>query len=427
MKKHLIITTYDGISTHYCGVGTTIQDTIFSLMNITNAKKIKISLAYISADPNGKVFDQNSLKRSMALVKKTKGHLISLCNGTAGFSDYDMWQSFSQWEYACASLATALNIILKNNEDNVLMLHDAPFLFFHKFKQQIFKKNLRCFYMPRSSGLNHKLGDNNWRETRIRLEKEAFEKIVKDPTSSVLAIGKTFGEHLIKDYNLSFGKKDYLNNGLFFGRFNNLLNKKFNSLELKKFGIKIDPKSKIIFSWGRASVAKGLKELLEAWGEANKSLPDYYLVVQAPNNSGENDYFKLLKKYEATIPRIIVIDDFNPKIWQTILRTQNTKVVCIPSTMDPNPHTPIEAKLFSLDMDYIVISSDLDGVKNTFTNNECLWANPYDKSNFSNTIIQATKMSDKEKAHIKDLNKKSLLKYNYEVTIKKFLNSIKFI
>lgn len=427
MKKHLIIASYDGISTHYCGVGTTTQDTIFSLMNITDAKKIKISLAYISADPNGKVFDQNSLKRSMALVKKTNGHLIPLCNGTAGFSDYDMWQSFSQWEYACASLATTLNVVLKSNEDNVLMLHDTPFLLFHKFKQQIFQKNLRCFYMPRSSGLNHKLGDNNWREARIKLEKEAFEKIEKDPTSSILAIGKTFSEHLTTDYNLSFNKKDFLNNGLFFGRFNNFINKKFSSSELKKFGINIDPKSKIIFSWGRASVAKGLKELLEAWGEANESLPDYYMVIQAPNNSGENDYFKLLKKYEANIPRTIVIDDFNPRIWQVILRTQNTKVVCIPSTMDPNPHTPIEAKLFSLDMDYVVISSDLDGVKDTFTNNECLWVNPYDKSNFSNTIIQAAKMNDKEKAHIKNLNKKSLLKYNYEITIKKFLNSIKFI
>ncbi len=427
IKKHLIIVSYDGISTHYCGVGTTVQDTISSLINIVDAKKIKISLAYISADPNGNVFNQDSLKKSMALTKKTNGHMIPLCNGTTGFSDYDMWQSFPQWEYACASLATALNIILKNDEDNVLMLHDAPFLLFHKFKQQIFEKNLRCLYMPRSSGLNHRLGNDNWRKVRVKLEKEAFREIKKDPISSVIAIGKTFGKHLMKDYGLSFDKADHLNNGLFFGRFDTILSKKFNSSNLKKFGINIDSKSKIIFSWGRASIAKGLKELLEAWSKASKSLPDYYLVIQAPNNSGEDNYFKLLKKYETTIPRTIVIDDFNPKIWQTILRTQNTKIVCIPSIMDPNPHTPIEAKLFSLDMDYVVVSSKLDGVKDTFASKECLWVNPCDNNDFSKNIIKAAKMSDKEKQYIKNLNKKSLSKYNYEVTVKNFLNLIKII
>src|SRR3989344_5996105 len=134
MGKHLIIASYDGISTYYCGIGTTMQDTISSLNDLVNSEKIKISLAYISADPDGKGFDQKRLQDSVELVKKTGGHLIPLCNGTAGFDESDMWRSFPQWEHACASLATALSIILEDedNNDNVLMLHDTPFLFFHK-------------------------------------------------------------------------------------------------------------------------------------------------------------------------------------------------------------------------------------------------------------------------------------------------------
>ncbi len=158
MERHLIIASYDGISTYYCGIGTTMQDTIASLNELVNSEKIKISLAYISADPNGKAFSQKHLQESVELVKKTGGYLIPLCNGSAGFNEFDMWQSFPQWEYACASLATALNMILKDEDDNILMLHDTPFLLFHKFKQQIFGKKLRCFYMPRSAGLNHKFG-----------------------------------------------------------------------------------------------------------------------------------------------------------------------------------------------------------------------------------------------------------------------------
>src|SRR3989344_2863374 len=265
MAKHLIIASYDGISTYYCGIGTTMQDTISSLGDLVNSEKIKISLAYISTDPNGKVFDQERFQDSVELVKKTGGHLIPLCNGTAGFNEFDMWRSFPQWEYACASLAAALNMILDDKDDNILMLHDTPFLLFHKFKQQIFGKRLRCFYMPRSTGLKFAFGNKEWRHKRVDLEKGAFQAIQNDPTSSVLAIGRNFAQHLTRDYGLVFTENDYLLNGLYFGRYKRFLNQKFDISELNKFGINIDPKSKIIFSWGRASIAKGLKELLEAW------------------------------------------------------------------------------------------------------------------------------------------------------------------
>ncbi len=43
MRKHLIIASYDGISTYYCGIGTTMQDTIASLNELVNSEKIKIN------------------------------------------------------------------------------------------------------------------------------------------------------------------------------------------------------------------------------------------------------------------------------------------------------------------------------------------------------------------------------------------------
>ncbi|MBU2472704.1 glycosyltransferase [Patescibacteria group bacterium] len=427
MRKHLIIVSYDGISTYYCGIGTTMQDTIASLNELVNSEKIKISLAYISADPDGKVFSHRHLQDSVELVKKTGGHLIPICNGTAGFNEFDMWQSFPQWKYACASLATALNMILEDEDDNILMLHDTPFLLFHKFKQQIFDKKLRCFYMPRSTGLNHEFGDEEWRQKRVELEKKAFLAIQNDPTASVLTIGRNFAQHLTSDYGLSFTENDYLINGLYFGRYQRFLNQKFKISELSRFGININPKSKIIFSWGRASIAKGLKELLEAWREIAESLPNHYMILQAPNNSGENDYFKLLKKYEKEIPRTIIMDDFNPEIWQTILRTQNTDIVCIPSTMDPIPHTAIEAKLFSAGMEYVIIGSNVDGVKDIYTNDECIWVNPYDKNEFSNGILKAIRLDKKERRSMSEANSRSISAFDYAKTIKNFLKKINFI
>jgi len=306
-------------------------------------------------------------------------------------------------------------------------LHDTPFLLFHKFKQQIFGKKLRCFYMPRSTGSNHKFGNEVWRQKRVELEKEAFRAIQNDSTASVIAIGRNFAQHLINDYSLSFTENDYLVNGLYFGRYKKFLNQKFDVSEINRFGINIDPKSKIIFSWGRASIAKGLKELLEAWQKIAELLPDHYMIIQSPNNSGEDDYFQLLKQYEKDIPRTIVIDDFNPEIWQTCLRIQNTDVVCIPSVMDPIPHTAIEAKLFSVGMEYVIIGSNVDGVKDIYTDDECIWVNPYDKNDFSNGILKAVKLDKKKRRSMNESNSRSLPAYDYAKTIRNFLKNIKFI
>lgn len=427
MEKHLIIASYDGISSYYCGIGTTIQDTISSLNDLVNSEKIKISLAYISTDPDGKAFNQERLKESVELVKKTGGYLIPLCNGTAGFNKKDMWRSFPQWEYACASLATVMNTILKDEDDNVLMLHDTPFLLFHKFKQQIFGKKLRCFYMPRSTGLNHRFGEEEWRQKRVELERKSFRAIQNDSAASVLAIGRNFAQHLMNDYSLSFTENDYLVNGLYFGRYKRFLDQKYDISELNKFGINIDPASKIIFSWGRASIAKGLKELLEAWKEISRLLPGHYLVMQAPNNSGEDDYFQLLKQYEKEIPRTIVVDDFNPEIWQTILRTKNTDIVCVPSIMDPIPHTAIEAKLFSIGMDYVIIGSNVDGVKDIYADDECIWVNPFDKDDFSSGILKAVGLNERERSGMNEANSRSLSAFDYAETIKDFFKKINFI
>lgn len=229
------------------------------------------------------------------------------------------------------------------------------------------------------------------------------------------------------DYGLRFTENDYLVNGLYFGRYKKILSQKLDISELNKFGININPKSKIIFSWGRASVAKGLKELLEAWKEVAELLPDHYMIMQAPNNSGEDDYFKILKKYGEEISRTIVINDFNPEIWQTILRIPNTDIVCVPSTMDPIPHTAIEAKLFSVDMNYVLIGSNVDGVKDIYTNEECLWANPYDIKEFSNVIMKAAKMSERERQRMRESNGKSLSAFDYLETFKEFFKKINFI
>lgn len=421
MKKHLVIATYDGIGTHYSGVGTIAKNIVDSLNEITETKDFKVSVAYINVDRASGVFNKDCFDSATKLTKNTGGYMIPLCNTTKGQSEWDMWRSFDEWKYACVSLVTALNTLLKSDEKNFVILNDTPFLFFAKYKELVSNTNIKCFYFPLSTGENHAFGDEGWRSNRIKAEKECFNLIKKDSESKVIALGKKFSERMSEDYGLSFGESDFLQNGLFSDRYEDFLDKKFINKDLEKFGIKIKEDEKIIFAWGRCSVAKGFKELALTWARVYKDLPDHYFILQIPNNSGEPEYFKEVQVILKNTSRYLVIDDFNPEIWKTVLRTENTSVVCIPSLMDPFPHTSIETKLFSKDMNFLTIISDVDGAVDAFSTEEALYVDPRNQEEFSKRLIEAATMNTKNRRKVIDRNQKTIETFNFPKILKKFI------
>jgi len=170
MKKHLIIATYDGIGTHYSGVGTIAKNLVDALSELSKDFELKVSVAYINVDHTSKVFNKQCFDKATKLASQTGGIMIPLCNTTKGQSEWDMWRSFDEWNYACVSLVTALNLVLNPNEENYVLLNDTPFLFFAKYKELVIYKNVKYFYFPLSTGKNHAFGDQVWRNNRIRVE-----------------------------------------------------------------------------------------------------------------------------------------------------------------------------------------------------------------------------------------------------------------
>ena len=421
MNKHIIIATYDGIGTHYSGVGTIAKNLVFALSKLSGKYNFKVSIAYINVDKSSKVFNRECFQESLDLVKDTGGQIIPLCNTTKGESEWDMWRSFEEWDFTCVSLVTSLNIILNDDEENILILNDTPFLMFAKYKDLVFKKNLKCFYFPLSTGLNHAFGRDAWRNKRIGIEKDCFALIKDDPDSKVISLGKNFAKSMNNDYGLDFNQNDYLQNGLCFEKYHDYLNKKFHNSDLKKYNIHIPDGKKIIFSWGRCSIAKGFKELSSAWVKAYKSLPNHYLILQIPNNSGEADYFMEIKEMLKDIPRAIIIDNFNPDIWKTVLRTDSTDVVCIPSLFDPFPHTSIEAKLFSVNMNFITLISNVDGAVDAFEENESIYVDPRDVDDFVGKIIGVVKMDTNKRREIIKKSEDSIDKFNFPKILEKFM------
>lgn len=421
MRKHLIIVTYDGIGTHYSGVGTIAKNIVNTLNDITHDMDLRVSIAYVNVDRSSKVFNKECFEASVNLVNKTGGVLIPLCNTTKGQSEWDMWRSFKEWDYSCISLVTALNLVLDQNEENYIILNDTPFLFFAKYRELVNDKNLRCFYFPLSTGKNHAFGDAEWRNNRIMAERQCFDLIAKDKNSKVVALGKTFAQRMSEDYGLSFDDDDFLQNGLCFEKYEEFLDKKFTNQDLKEYGIEIENGNRIIFAWGRCSVVKGFKELALVWSKVCKDLPNHYLILQMPNNSGENSYFEEVKNILSVTSRHIIIDDFNPNIWKTVLRTENTNIVCVPSLMDPFPHTSIEAKLFSKGMNYITIISDIDGAVDAFTRDEAVYVNPRDTESFAMELVGIINLSQQERKEIIDKNESSIKKFDFHKIFRWFI------
>lgn len=423
MKKHLIIASYDGIGTHYSGVGTIAKNIVNALDQLLTDSRLKISIAFINVDKEAKVFNKKCFDRASKLVAKTGGYMIPLCNTTRGQSEWDMWRSFDEWNYTCVSLVTSLNLILDPNEENLVLLNDTPFLFFAKYKDLVNDKKAKYFYFPLSTGKNHNFGDPDWRNNRIKAEQKCFDLVSQDHSSKVIALGERFAKRMSEDYGLSFGENDFLQNGLCFNKYLNYLDKKFTNQDLKKFGIEVKNDKKLIFAWGRCSTAKGFKELALAWVKVHKQLTDHYLILQMPNNSGESDYFTEIQEILAKTSRYIVIDDFNPEIWKTILRTENTDIVCIPSIMDPFPHTSIEAKLFSENMNYITIISDVDGAVDAFSPTESIYVDPRNTELFAQKIIEVANMEYANKREMIDSNEETIDRFNFVKILDKFIKA----
>ena len=424
--KHLIISAHDGVFSYYTGVGTIVQNTVKSLTEENNFPSLKISIAGISMNPQGDAFDFETFRKSKELVQKYNGHLIFLANDTHGINENDTWKNPINWQIACNSLVTALNTILSAEDDNYIMLHDTVFLYFEIAKCQLrpeLKDTLHCYYLPHSSGKCHNYTEKSWNRTRLEYEELCFSAIMKNPSSRLIVPGHNFARHLIGNYGVSFTERDYLVNGLLFDNYLVPANRRSTLKDVRRYVPELSYKNKIIFSWGRLSQAKGFYEILQAWEAIVDDYPDYCLVLQAPTSCIEEmEFFERFKSKAKSVPRVFHIDDFSPKIWQCFLRYNKTCVVCLASVMDPNPHTPIEAKLFAKDMNYAILASFKDGIKDSFNIDDCVsLKDPYDITDFSEKLEYAINLKPETKKEMARKNYNDAYSFNYKNNLLNFL------
>jgi trehalose-6-phosphate synthase len=89
--------------------------------------------------------------------------------------------------------------------------------------------------------------------------------------------------------------------------------------------------------------------------------------------------------------------------------------------MDPFPHTSIEAKLFSNNMNYITLISDVDGAVDAFEEDECIYVDPRNSDQFSKKIIEAVNMEYSEKEKKIERSNKTIEKFDFPKIMLSFI------
>src|SRR3989344_2666568 len=159
MNKHIIIATYDGIGTHYSGVGTIAKNLVFALSKLSGKYNFKVSIAYINVDKSSKVFNRECFQESLDLVKDTGGQIIPLCNTTKGEREWDMWRSFEEWDFTCVSLVISLGKSFAKSMNNDYGLD---------FNQNDYLQNGLCFEKYHDS-LNKEFHNSDLKKYNIHI------------------------------------------------------------------------------------------------------------------------------------------------------------------------------------------------------------------------------------------------------------------
>ena len=367
MVRHLIIAAHDGVLTRYTGVGTIVQNAIRCLNAMHNELPggTRVHLACPQLEGGHSLEDEECLQRSLELVSKTGGELIEIDNGTSRASKTALW-GYGQtqfWKAMSRSLAERLaNLTASEPGPTVVMAHDTPFLHLQLEPWSGLCGNRTFFYLPHSTGANHgQFAADGPDAERLAFEHECLTAIDRDPHSFLCATGQWIGEHLEEVYGVRPDASAYLPNGLHFPSYQAALSRRVTIADIRKFVPTLTDDTRIIFAWGRASRVKGFVPLIEGWSKIASQHPNHILVLQAPDESGEPEYAAEIAERARFSDRCLILDDFDPSIWQTFLQSPLTDVVAIPSLADPNPHTPLEARLFSSGS-YAIVGSRIDGI-----------------------------------------------------------------
>lgn len=353
MKLLVNICSYDGISTHYCGVGTMIKRYIKSVINYCNNNNI---------DYNLNLFTSESFEYTLGYNKELYEYHLSLpntkifkvSNGSNGETNFG---TINNWKILSANTAQLINNIDTSEYDKVITLaHDTPYCDLIKMINK--SNNHYIVWIPHSTVKIHGYSSDEKKsnydlENRYLYEQSAVDYINRNNNLFLGACGNFIGKHMIKEYNLDSKKLLKIFNGELLNEKNNI---RKNIINDKLFS-EIKDYKEIILSFGRAEEYKNLESTMLLGKEMNIKT----VVIAQSYYEGQpiiDNYITLAKKTNTTL-YVDVPFNFAHYI---INNFDNRIILLIPSKKEIMGLVINEVRKLNKD-NILIVANDIDGLK----------------------------------------------------------------
>ena len=265
MKLLVNLCSYDGISTHYSGVGTIVMRYIEAILNYCKTYNIDYKLNLYTAESYEYTL---GYKKSLENYHKSLPNveIFKVSNGSNGETSFG---TIENWKELSKNTEVLINDIDMSKYDKVVtLLQDTPYC-------DLVRKVKKCdnhvvVWIPHSTVKIH--GDSSDEkksgydlDERYLYEQSAVNYINKTKNTYLGVIGKYIGNHMIKEYYLKPNKMLSIVNG-------ELLNtetKYEETDEMKELFQEVEKNNRIILSFSRAEKYKNLEATMLLGREMN--------------------------------------------------------------------------------------------------------------------------------------------------------------
>ncbi len=402
----IVYFSHDGITSLYCGVGTSGRDICYSMLEISQLlEKRNIKLTFypgtIRYSRSFHGYSSGVRKEVEEITKCFDTNIIEVENGSDGTLSYgnvDYWQTASQ------NAAKEIDQIARRHSLVIALSSDTPFAGVARFSKA---DNVKHIWIPRSTAKIHasfKLRKedgsmDDFMGKRINWEMQAIRTANKTPKAYVGYIGNFVKEHLIKEYGTQNKALIETRIGLYLPRL-----EKYRTPQhvIESYLIKneIPINKKLLVSFARAEYYKGLDLVLKLGGYL-KEQTDIQTVILAVPYSMDDPYISELrdirKQYNPEAILRFGHDFITPHY---LMQWKNTAIVSVLSRQEPTGLVPNEFRFYKNSAAQLLVSNK-DGLPERVNSGIDGFVCDIDK--FSDVVQKATtilNLSEEEKRKI---------------------------
>jgi len=349
MRNAVVCVSYDGIISHYCGVGsiTLIMSKCLDIINKEAGCPIDYFLISSGSNKRCIGYSKTIKKENFILTKRNGGKIIYI---NSSKNKDNQFGSLSQWKKNSVEVYKILDKLSKDYCKLLVFLHDAPFAGVANYALSRRIKNIYFIWIPHSTGYIH--GKNILeRKKRIAWERQG---IIKKRQFFVGYISDYMRKHLKTKYRISDVQLINLKNGVFLG---NDEKKHMSKSSLIKL---IPSNKKLVLSLGRSEPYKNLKVVLRASKFLNNKI---FLLLIASDRTSDNPQHNLLNKEAKNIPNCVLIPHYILQAQIEALIKNRQTLIIVPSKKEPFGLIPCEVRLWGKDNGSLVLASKCDGLK----------------------------------------------------------------